>query len=273
MSELIPRLEKAARENYLLFMKQTAFSAGQVLMNKRSNFSQTLIDTDTKGLVTTADLASNKRIIDLIKQTYPEDGIVTEESEEIVGSRGLKFIVDPLDGTDNYVAGSPYFSVSLGLESNNLGIVSVVYAPALGVLYYAAREHGAYRESSGGDKRKLFLGVDSNLVNIISFAADFDLYNIQTADKIIDSARTILKPFRRRMFQSTALELCLLAENQIQAHVNNRPRRWDIAAGKLIVEEAGGTTDYIGVGDNKIFVAGHPSIYEKLVHSVKSATV
>lgn len=258
------------KNEYLEFAKETARSAGQLLRKSYGNAGATkVIEKEEKGLLTEADLLSDKYIREAIKSNYPQHSIVTEEGGRIEGNE-YEWVVDPIDETNNFRRGLPQCTVSIGLRRNGKGIVGAIYAPVLDELYYASKGKGAYLEHDGEVKRIQVSGPDSIKMFTFSRAVTVDLFEPEKFDKVWASIRKagLFKTMRARMFEGTAYELCCVADGRFDAHFNNHAQPWDIAAGEVIVKEAGGKFTYIG---EEIILASNGVIHDGLVSTIETS--
>jgi myo-inositol-1(or 4)-monophosphatase len=186
-------------------------------------------------LVTELDRASEGLIIDILKGGFPESGILTEEREEIHADSGYRWIVDPLDGTTNYAHAYPIFCVSIALEVRDEIMLGVVYDPNLNELFIAEKGKGA---TLNGDK--IVVSQTSDLSRSL-LATGFP-YDIRTSsDNNLDFfASFALKAQAIRRGGSAALDLCYVACGRFDGFWELKLKPWDVAAGGLIVQEAGG---------------------------------
>ncbi len=259
----------------LEFAKRTAHTAGQLLLRRVSETSSYHTAADHySGVVTGSDIDSDKFIRHAIDESYPDYGLVSEESS-IKKGNDFVWIVDPKDGTNNDHRNFDYFSVSIGLRHNGVGVVGVVYAPALKKMYYAVKNGGAYMEYNN-ISRKLLITDEQRAYSRRMFTPSFgcvtDLTDrdkwSQVIEKLLSSGT--VKTMRRRMLESTALELCGIAEGFFDAHFNNYPKLWDWAGGEVVCREAGGNVTYIEIdGKNDILIADNGAFSDSLVKIVR----
>jgi len=217
---------------------EAAKQAGKSLVG---NFKKPL-KVESKGnrqLVTNADLEAESIIINLIKKAFPEDSILSEESRHLKPNADFHWVIDPLDGTHNYIHGIDVFGTSIAVAHKDEVLAGVIYMPLSDELYSAQKGEGTYCNGKkvSVSKRKL---EESTLVYDSSIRYDkkrmlLGLSNL--ADKV----------FNVRMFGSTARHLVDIAEGKIDLNVEFHDKVWDFAAGLLLVEEAGGSsTDFQG---------------------------
>jgi len=212
--------------------------AGKIL---RENFRKKISIRYKKDLtpLTKVDLMANEVIIRLVRKKFPTHHIFSEESGGNIGKE-YTWIIDPLDGTTNYILGLPFFSVCLALLKGQEPILGIVFNPVTKELYLAEKGKGAYLNG-----RKIKVNKISNLSRtLLIFNRGKDLKGgIKVLAKIISlsRARTI------RAFGSGHLELCQLALGKVEGYISKDPTCYDSIAGALIVNEAGGkTTDFKG---------------------------
>jgi myo-inositol-1(or 4)-monophosphatase len=222
---------------------QAALEAGDLL---KKGFSTNFSVSNKEGkqnLVTEYDKASEKCIIESIKKRFPGHGFLAEESGDSGNaSSEIVWVIDPLDGTVNFAYGIPFFSVSIAAVQGDLPLAGVVYNPLLGELFFAEKGKGAYfngKRMSVSNKTDL----DKSLL-----ATGFP-YNVEkNPNSCIDHVTKVLSmgiPIRR--LGSAALDLSYIACGRFDAYWEMGLHPWDIAAGKLLVEEAGGmVTHYDG---------------------------
>lgn len=194
------------------------------------------------NLVTEADHASEKAIINVIQKAYPDHFILSEETGEIKSNSEYKWIIDPIDGTVNFANGIPICCVSIAVEKAGEIILGTVYNPLMNEMYTAERGKGALLNS-----HKISVSNKKNVSNsclVTGFPYSYlDSPNgpLQVFEKLI--RRGI--PVRR--LGSAALDLCWVAAGRFDGFYEHSLQAWDSAAGFLIVEEAGGTvTDFSG---------------------------
>ncbi len=191
------------------------------------------------SLVTKIDIKAEKIIVDLIRRYFPEDNILAEESLDYRFDSAYRWIIDPLDGTHNFIRGINVFGTSIALQNKKEVIVGVINMPLAGGLYHAERGKGAYLN---GKK----IAVSKKKLNEATIVYDSSIEkekNIMLAGlgKITD------KIFNFRMFGSTAAGLTYVAEGKVEAEIEFNDAVWDFAAGLLLVEEAGGkVSDFAG---------------------------
>jgi myo-inositol-1(or 4)-monophosphatase len=219
---------------------EAAKAAGRVL---QSGFGQRL-DVRYKGkvdLVTEADERAEQMIKEALREAFPAYGILTEEGGSLPGQGDFRWIVDPLDGTTNYAHGLPFFSVSIALERAGEVILGVVHDPMAQETYVAELGGGATLNGQP-------VGVSDTDEPIRALLATGFPYERDEMPAEVDlfGRFAVLTQSMRRL-GSAALDLCYVAAGRLDGCYGRGIKAWDIAAGSLIVGEAGGKiTDYRG---------------------------
>jgi myo-inositol-1(or 4)-monophosphatase len=252
MSELLETAVSAAR------------SGGEVLLANWRNLPRGSVEEKQKNdFVTGADRESEERIIAAIRARYPQDAFLAEEGGASAGaSRGAReWIIDPLDGTSNFVSGFPFWCVSIAAREGGALAVGVVWDPLRGELYAAERGRGAYRN---GNRIRVTgrPGLDGAFV-----ATGFPFRNREKIDAYLALFRAVFLEARAiRRAGSAALDLAYVAAGVFDGFFEFRLSPWDVAAGALLIEEAGGVlTDFDG-GNRYLergnVIAGAPGVVE-----------
>jgi myo-inositol-1(or 4)-monophosphatase len=227
----------------LNFAIQTARDAGRVLAEKFGRV--TVRHKGDIDLVTDADLAAERLIVERVRSHYPRHAILAEEAGEIVAIGGqqadYKWIVDPLDGTTNYAHGYPVFCVSIALEHEGQIVVGVVYDPLRDEMFAAARGEGATLNN-----RRLRVS-DVSEINRALVCTGFP-YDVRSRTEFARHfANFIMSAQSVRRDGAAALDLAYVAAGRFDGFWEEGLRPWDVAAGALLIEEAGGrVTRYDG---------------------------
>lgn len=227
-------------------LKTTLMKATEAGANELSRFFNGSFKIANKegvnNLVTEADHASEKAIIDIIKKDFPDHLILSEEC----GASGIeseyKWIIDPIDGTVNFANGIPICCVSIGLEHNGEMILGAVYNPNMNEFFFAEKGKGATLNEKKIAVSKKTEVVTSCLVTGFPYTY-LDEANgpIQVFEKLIRQGIPV------RRLGSAAIDLCWVAAGRFDGFYEHKLSAWDSAAGFLIVEEAGGrVTDFKG---------------------------
>lgn len=193
-------------------------------------------------IVTEMDRNSEDLIMGEIRKAFPGHGILTEESAEIKSASPYKWIIDPLDGTTNYSHGFPFFCVSIAFEEAGEVKFGAVYDPMLDELFTAEAGGGAFLN----DERIRVSKIDSLQRSLLATGFPYDLRT--SKENNLDLFSTFsLKAQAIRRAGSAALDLSYIACGRFDGYWEMKLKAWDVAAGALIVKEAGGTvTDFRG---------------------------
>lgn len=192
-------------------------------------------------LVTEVDDQAEQVIKEILLGTFPNYGILAEEGGQVHGEGDDRWVVDPLDGTTNYAHGLPIFSVSIALERAGGVVLGVVHDPIREETYVAEQGSGA---TLNGEPIKVS-GTDDPIRALLVTGFPYDRDEVPAALELFRRFTMLTQSMRR--LGSAALDLCYVASGRLDGYYERGVRAWDVAAGALIVEEAGGkVTDYRG---------------------------
>ncbi len=222
------------------FAEQLALRAGALLLKKFGK-TKIVVQKGKNDFATDADLASEKLIIKEIKKNFPKDGIIAEESAPHLTptpTTNTKWVVDPLDGTKNFHFGLPFWCVSIALQQDGESVVGVIYAPLTGQLFSARKGGGAKLNG-----KKISVSKTSKLNEstvVVEIPRKHTSQNFTQDVKAFTNS--LHKVGRVRAFAAAAYDLCLVANGAVDAYIDfsRNTKIWDVAAGGLIVQEAGG---------------------------------
>ena len=235
-------------KEYLDVALEAGKKAGEII---RDNFHKKKL-IDYKGrinLVTNVDREAEKVVLDTIKKYYPEHNILTEETDHKQNpDQEYCWVIDPLDGTTNYVHGFPFVCVSIALQRNGKSIVGVVYNPILDELFHAEKGNGSFRNSEP-------ISVSDNAdfsKSLLATGFPYDMLddernNIQYFSKLIKKCRGIRRP------GAAAIDICYVACGIFDGYWELELYPWDTAAGIIILEEAGGKVSKFDGSEFSIF--------------------
>jgi myo-inositol-1(or 4)-monophosphatase len=220
---------------------------------------------DTKStptdVVTEADRACERLLVDGIRAARPDDGILGEEGASTDGTSGVKWVVDPIDGTVNYLYGLPQWAVSIGVEVDGEALVGVVFDAAKDELWTAVRGGGAFL-----DGRALRCTAVQDLAQTLvatgfSYDARRRSVQAQNLERVLPQVRDL------RRLGAASLDLCSVAAGRVDAYYEQGLHPWDMSAGLLIAAEAGARTGDLrgGPGSYRMVVASAPAVFDPLV--------
>jgi len=208
-------------------------------------------------VVTEADRASEELIRRLLLEARPDDSILGEEGDDHAGTSEVRWVVDPIDGTVNFLYGLPEYAVSVAAEVDGEVVAGAVLNVATGVEYAAARGLGATRDGRGLRVRGVPPIAERLVLTGFGYRADVRAGQAERVARMLPRVRDI-----RRM-GSCALDLCHVAEGSADGYVEEGPQPWDWSAGALVATEAGarfgllpgGLARELGDGDRRVVVA------------------
>ena len=246
---------------------KAARSAGSII--NRASLDLDLLKVNTKSpndFVTEVDHKAEAIIIETLLGAYPGHGILAEESGSAHGAKDSEFvwIIDPLDGTTNFIHGFPVYCVSIALAFRGQVQQAVVYDPTRNDLYYASKGRGAYLNDKRLRVSKRIRLAECLIGTSFPFRRgdDFKRY-LAMFETVMQSCAGLRRP------GSAALDLCFVAAGYTDGFFETGLSPWDIAAGSLLVTEAGGLIgNFTGESDylyQREVVAGSPKIYGQLV--------
>lgn len=227
----------AALSPHLNIMVNAVRRAGHSMIRDFGEVSS--LQVSQKGpydFVSNADLFAEKNLISYLKEARPDYGFLSEECGEIKADENchMKWVIDPIDGTTNFVHAIPVFSLSIALMDGDDVIAGVIYNPVTNELYYAEKGKGAFLMTPGGNKRLRVSGRSKLSHTLVGSNA---ISNPRSRPIILNMAEHVASI---RFNGCTTLSLAAVAAGQLDAYVACQFKLWDIAAGYLLIKEAGG---------------------------------
>jgi len=246
---------------------KAARAAGAIINRASLDLERLQVNTKAPNdCVTEVDHAAEAAVIDTLLGAYPGHGILAEESGTSRGARDSEYvwIIDPLDGTTNFIHGLPTYAVSIALTFRRQVQQAVVYDPARNDLFYATKGRGAYLNDKRLRVSRRSRMADALIGTGFPFRKGDDLGRyLQMMEAVMKVAAGLRRP------GAAALDLCYVAAGWYDGFFETGLSPWDVAAGSLLVTEAGGLignftgeADFI---DRREVVAGNPKIYAQLV--------
>jgi myo-inositol-1(or 4)-monophosphatase len=234
-------------DEMLAFALHVAREAGDLLLDGYAKVERGEVDyKGWRNLVTKYDLASERLVIDRIRATWPGHAILAEEGGAREGTAPYRWIIDPLDGTTNFVHRHPFFCVSIGLEDEEGILLGVVHAPRLRETFAAVRGRGG----SADGAHPLQVSHDADLGHAL-LASGFAYRQGEVGNTNLDNwARLSLETRGLRRCGSAALDLAYVAAGRYDGYWELALSPWDVAAGALLVSEAGGRVTDARGGDD-----------------------
>lgn len=269
-------MQSDPNHEYLLFAEELAREARQMVAARR--IPQDISAKTDGSILTETDQLIQSRLVDLIGVTYPGHAVLAEEASDSDSPSNLSpaeaqycWVIDPLDGTRNYAAGLPCYSTAIALLERGVPIVAVVAELNLNVVMSALRGGG---DSCNG--KPLIAASDARLDEVlVGVPSSKDRLTVQVVTNWMATPGIVL-----RNLGSTAWQLALVASGGLSATFAKRCKIWDVAAGALLVSEAGGVvTDPYGqpiipfdltadANINVPILAGEPTVHKKLLETI-----
>lgn len=247
--------------------KVWAREAGRI---QKENFGAHNLRMDTKSsrvdLVTEIDLRSEQYLLEAIHQRWPDHAILSEEAGHNQAESEYLWVIDPLDGTTNYAQGLPLFAVSIALQYRGETMLGVVYAPVLEQMFEARKGNKAFlngRELAVSDKHCLHECV---------LATGFPYDKAENPDNNLNCVSRLVPQIRgMRRFGSAAYDLALVAAGILDGYWELNLNPWDVEAGSLMVQEAGGKVLYLPEKRGVSLVAGNERLSHIIYRELRAA--
>ncbi len=230
--------------------------------------TQHISEKEKNDYVTEVDKASEKEIIATIKKSYPDHHIIAEESGTLAGNENFTWIIDPLDGTTNYIHQIPHYAISIAFQYKGKLEHGVIFDPIRNELFMASRGEGArlndrrLRVSNNDNLERAFISTGFPFKNPNQFPIYLKLFE-QILPKVGGMRRS----------GSAALDLAYVAAGRFDAFFELNLKKWDLAAGILMIKEAGGLmSDLQGEEhyfNNGNIIAGNPKMFKSLLQIIR----
>lgn len=234
-------------ERIMKVAREAAVEAGKYILAHMGKIKEISYKEGVNNLVTDVDKASESIIIGRIKDSFPGHSVLAEESGEHFAQEGVKWVIDPLDGTVNYAHTFPFFCVSIGVMAEGRVKTGVVYDPVRDELFSAEEGSGAFM--NGKSIRVSSAGAlnDSLVATGFAYSIEGKASNMELFKRMMGKAQAL------RRAGSAALDLCYVACGRMDGFWELNLAPWDTAAGQLIVSEAGGKVSTLGGGTYDIY--------------------
>jgi len=242
-----------------------AASAAAAYAAERLGLQRTGVGTKSSAtdMVSEVDRASESLIAEVLAERRPDDGLLGEEGADRPGTTDVRWVVDPLDGTTNYLFGLPSWSVSVAAEIAGRPAVGVVVDPSLAETWAAVAGRGARRN---GSPCRVAEGRSTLDHALVATGFGYDAHRRADQAEVLRSVLPAVRDIRR--FGSAAIDLCWVAGGRYDAFYELGLNAWDAAAGTVICREAGGVVETL---DSGVLVAATPSLAAPLRDLLESA--
>jgi myo-inositol-1(or 4)-monophosphatase len=222
---------------------RVAQEAGYFVQEELHRVSQRdIVEKDRNSLVSYVDIEVEKRLVRDLGNLFPRAGFITEEGTVSVGEKEWNWIIDPLDGTTNFLFRVPFYCVSIALEHKGELVLGVIHEPNTGECFYAWQGGGAWL-----NEHKISVSTQNTLANSL-VATGFPYQMTEQTERLYEVLKYAVRSTHGiRRLGSAALDLAYVACGRFDVYYEAALNPWDIAAGVLLVREAGGTvTDFAG---------------------------
>ncbi len=255
---------------YLNIAITAARKAGDYIMHSSENLDR--IYTEEKqahDYVTDVDRTAEKIIIDTILQAYPQHSILAEESGELTQADDTQWIIDPLDGTTNFIHGFPHYAVSIGVRQGRKIEHGVIYDPVRNDLFTASRGQGAQLNN-----RRMRVSQQNNMDHAL-LGTGFPFRCEALIEPYMKGFQKVIPRVSGiRRAGSAALDMAYVAAGHLDAYWEMGLNIWDIAAGVVLIREAGGFISDLQGGESHLetgdILVGNPKIFKQLLQILKS---
>jgi len=265
-------IPEKARDTLLSAFKQ----GGEALMNHLGQTTNATVKESISSVVTEADLASERVILEIFQDTADPFNVITEETGYIDNGSEFTWVVDPLDGTSNFAAGLPWFGVIIALFHKKIPILGGMYIPVYEELYITEQGKGSWKN------REAIRPTDSGKLEeqLVAYSFDFSDAPGKTESEM-QILESLSKRVRNIRSTNSLVDFCYTADGRLGAALNQATKIWDIAVPWLMIREAGGkVTDIQGkeirfdlsarkFGKNYTIVASGAKLHETLMNTIK----
>lgn len=239
-----------------------------VAAGRRSGLDAVTTKSSTTDVVTEFDRASERLIVERISEQRPDDAIIGEEGADTEGASGVSWLVDPIDGTTNFLYALPGYGVSIAAADGDGTLAGAVYVPATGELFSAGRGQGA---TLNGDR--IGCSTTTDLAQSL-VATGFSYQPARRQAQAERVARFIAQVRDIRRFGAASVDLCNAGAGRVDAYFEEHLGPWDLAAGELIAREAGCRTgDFSGAAarPGEVLVA-NPALFDQLAALIRQVS-
>ena len=248
-------------------IKLTA-EVGSFIKGEKNKIKQQ--DIESKGIhdfVTYVDKTSEKMIVSRLKELLPDAGFIAEEQTEVFRHDTTNWIIDPLDGTTNYIHGLPPFAISIALQHNNEIVLGVVHELCLDECFYTWKDSPSYLN------KKVINVTNTTKIQDALIATGFPYYDYNRMEAFIKSLEYFMQNSHGlRRLGSAATDLAYVACGRFEAFYEYSLSPWDVAAGEIIVKNAGGIVSDFSGGNNYLFgkeiIASNKMIFPEFLNIV-----
>lgn len=247
---------------------EIAKKAGAFIKQEATTFDRSKIEfKGVNDLVSYVDKQTEIQVVEGLKKILPEAGFITEEGTETIRQERYNWIIDPLDGTTNFTHGLQHYAVSIGLMENQEMVLGVIYNPEHDECFYAYKNGGAYLNG------KPIKVSDAPALKDALIATGFPYHDFNLTQQYLQVLGSFMgKSHGVRRIGSAALDMAYVAAGRCEGFFEFNLNAWDVAAGIVIVQEAGGKMSKFTAGGDYLFgremVASNGSIHQEMLDTI-----
>jgi myo-inositol-1(or 4)-monophosphatase len=248
------------RAQLLALATDLARRAGALALGMREGVEELDPKSSPTDVVTAADKAVERLLVDALRTARPDDGLLGEEGASDSGTTGLRWVIDPIDGTVNYLYGIPQWAVSIGVEDANGTLVGVVFDPSKDELWQAVRGEGSTLNG-----RPLRCSTASSLAqSLVATGFGYDERRRAVQAVVLIDVLPNVRDIRRA--GAGSLDLCSVAAGRVDAYYEQGLSPWDLSAGTLIATEAGARVEGLKgrPPSHDLVIAAAPAVFDDL---------
>lgn len=262
---------------YKKFIEEALEEASEIAKKSFGEVTGTTKEGDNNQVLTETDLLIGKALIGKIQKLYPEHNIIDEEAGVIDKKSEFTWVIDPIDGTSNFVSGIPLYGIMLGLLKDNEPIAGGLALPSFNEIYIAENGEGAYCNGE-----KISLTKETNLKNsLVAYGIDGHQEKPEFTREECRLLAEIILNIRNLRTSNSVFDVAMVAKGNYGAFLNRTSKIWDNVAQQIIIEEAGGIyTDFFGkkidysnalekANSNFTFLAASPALHSRLLEIIK----
>lgn len=240
-----------------------ALAAGVVVMDRPEVLEVASKSTKT-DVVTQMDKRSEALLVEMLLAGRPADGVLGEEGTDRRGSSGVRWVIDPIDGTVNYLYGLPNWSVCVGIELDGVPVGGVVHAPALGETYFGQLGLGARCRTGAGERSLAVNPQDDLTMALVATGFGYAIPRRSAQARIVRELIPQVRDIRR--LGSAAVDLCWLSAGRVDAYYERGLQPWDLCAAGVIAREAGAIVGGLdgAPASEELVIAANPVLFAKL---------
>lgn len=256
------------REQLFKVAKEWVLEAGDRVRLQMNHPLVIHTKTSSRDLVTTVDQETERFFAMRIREKFPNHHLISEEGygDDLATTEGIVWIIDPIDGTTNFIHQKRNFAISVAIYKDGIGEIGFVYDVMSDCLYQAKRNNGAFKNDIKLERlRDNFTIKESVLAMNNRWLIPNKLVDVKVMEKLIQDVRGT------RTYGSASLEFCYVAEGIVDAYLTHSLQPWDVAAGKIIVAEVGGITtnidgESIAILEKNSILTSNKSIHGEIIN-------